>query len=290
VEIRIALRALAMGCLVLGLVSAEGAVEVAERGPDDPAFVTWMKPENPDDQTILQYWERAKAGQLGAEEIVDLGTMLYHRGFPDDAVTSYRNALEIDSELHEAWFRIGFIKHRQGDVDGARKRRPGHGWCNFYLGLLEEQTRHPSRALEHYQLAFKHAPELADPAYNPEVLSSELSLGATLYHNEKERFATVSPMSYLRPGRVKRVRSLYAPSRAGRGDDVRVRGEGDGASAPYEGAAASKGAADATCRHRVRYSDTAESGSPGRADSDTEPVRGETPAGPCRSTAAAGDR
>jgi hypothetical protein len=78
--------------------------------------------------------------------------------------------------------------------------------------LLEEQTRHPSRALEHYQLAFKHAPELADPAYNPEVLSSELSLGATLYHNEKERFATVSPMSYLRPGRVKRVRSLYAPT------------------------------------------------------------------------------
>jgi hypothetical protein len=78
--------------------------------------------------------------------------------------------------------------------------------------LLEEQTRHPSRALEHYQIAFKHAPELADPAYNPEVLSSKLSLGATLYHNEQERFATVSPMSYLRPGRVKRVWSQYAPT------------------------------------------------------------------------------
>jgi tetratricopeptide (TPR) repeat protein len=219
VDNRIALRAFAIGCLVLGLTSAEGTQEAAERGPADPAFVSWMRPDNPNDRTILDYWARAETGQLSAEELVDLGTMLFHRGFPDDAVKSYRRALDIDSGMFEAWFRIGFVKHRQGDVDDARraykkclKQRPGHGWCNFYLGLLEEQTRHPSRALEHYRLAFRHAPELADPAYNPEVLSSELSLGATLYHNEQERFATVSPMSYLRPGRVNRVWSQYAPT------------------------------------------------------------------------------
>ncbi len=217
VEIRIALRAVAIGALVFGLVPVGRAGKPAENDPDHPAFMSSMRPENPDDQTILNYWERAQTDQLTAEELVDLGTMLFRRGFPDDAVTSYRRALEIDSGLYEAWFRIGFVKHRGGDVDAARhaykkclKRRPGHGWCHCYLGLLEEQTRQPSKALEHYQQAFEHAPELADPAYNPEVLSSKLSLGATLLHSDQERFAAVSPMTYLRPARVHRVWSQYS--------------------------------------------------------------------------------
>jgi tetratricopeptide (TPR) repeat protein len=217
VVIRIAMTALVLGCLVLGLVSVEGAQEAADRGPKDPAFVSWLRPDDPNDQTILYYWERAQTGQSDAEELLDLGTMLFHRGYPDDAVQIYRRALDSDSGLYEAWFRIGFVKHRQGEVDAARqaykrclKRRPGHGWCNFYLGLLEEQTGHPSKALDHYRQAFTHAPELADPAHNPEVLSSELSLGAALVRNEQERFSTVSPMSYLRPNRVNRVWSQYA--------------------------------------------------------------------------------
>ena len=89
----------------------------------------------------------------------------------------YRRALESDSSLYEAWFRIGLVKHRQGArrrcasaYKKCLKRLTGHGWCNFYLGLLEEQTGHPSKALDHYRRAFKFAPELADPAYNPEVL------------------------------------------------------------------------------------------------------------------------
>ena len=218
-KIRTAFGAFAVGAVVLGLVLVEGAQGSTDTRSDDPAFKSWMRPEDPGDQTILDYWERAEAGELEAAELVDLGTMLFHRGFPDDALTTYRQALDIDPGLYEAWFRIGFVKHRQGDVDAARqaykkclKRRPGHGWCNFYLGLLEEESRHPSKALEHYQRAFQHAPELADPAYNPEVLNSELSLAATLYHNEQERFVAVSPMTYLRPARVRQVRSQYAPT------------------------------------------------------------------------------
>lgn len=217
--IRAAFQAFLIGCLAGGLVSGAGAQEPTGRGPKDPGFADQMRPGNPKDQAILHYWELSQSGELQADELVDLGTMLFYRGFPDDAVQSYRRALEIDSELYEAWFRIGFIKHRQGDVDAARhayrkclKRRPGHGWCNFYLGLLEEQTGHPSKALEHYQRAFRHAPELADPSYNPEVLTSELSLAAVLFRNEQDRFTTVAPMTYLQPDQVARVRSKYAPT------------------------------------------------------------------------------
>ena len=219
VGIRIVMGAVVVGCLVSGLLSVWGGEDAGDRGMGAPPFVSAMRPDDPDDLTILHYWERAQTGRSSAEELLDLGTMLFHRGFPDDAVRIYRTALELDSDLYEPWFRIGFIRHRQGSLDAARqaykrclKRRPGHGWCNFYLGLLEEQTRHPSKALQHYRRAFEHAPELADPGYNPEVLSSELSLGAALVRNEQERFSAISPMSFLRPNVVNHVWSQYVPT------------------------------------------------------------------------------
>ncbi len=42
--------------------------------------------------------------------------------------------------------------------------------------------------MKHYEMAFKHAPELADPKINPEVLSSRLQLGAQVRHFDSERF------------------------------------------------------------------------------------------------------
>ena len=79
----------------------------------------------------------------------------------------------------------------------------GHGWCNFYLGLLEEGKGNASKALEYYTAAFRHAPELADPEINPEVLYSKLFVGALVRHTEESRFARAMPMPYLEPGKVK---------------------------------------------------------------------------------------
>lgn len=237
--------------LALGLAWAGEGQTPDDRGKD-PVFVRWMQPDNPVDQTILQYWERAKIDDLSAEELVDLGTMLFHRGYPADAIKIYQRALEADSDLYEAWFRIGFVNHREGEEEAARhaykkclKRRPGHGWCNFYLGLLEEQTGHPSKALEHYRRAFTHAPELANPGYNPEVLSSDLSLGAALIRNEQERFTAVSPMSYLRPGRVKRVRAQFASTPTPDSDAHDSLPEDAGAAAAATDASGERGSADA---------------------------------------------
>jgi hypothetical protein len=71
--------------------------------------------------------------------------------------------------------------------------------------LLEEQTGNPSRAMEHYRTAFRHAPELADPKINPEVLYSKLYLGALVQHGEEKRFTASLPMPLLEPRKVKRV-------------------------------------------------------------------------------------
>lgn len=199
--------------LTSGLVLLMLVFEVAAT---DPIFVKWLVIDDPGDETIRVYWQRAEAGELDAEELVDLGTMLFYRGWSNDAVTYFREALDLNSELSDAWFRIGLVEHHGGDLSGARsaykkclKKQSGHAWANFYLGLLEEQTGEGKSAMEHYEMAFKHAPELADPRINPEVLSSKLQLGAQVRHFDQERFKNVMPMPYLAPAEVNKVRRQY---------------------------------------------------------------------------------
>jgi len=183
---------------------------------NDPIFVKWLVIDNPGDETIRLYWQRAEAGELGPGELVDLGTMLFYRGWPNDAVGYFRSALDQEPELSEAWFRIGLTKHHSGDLSGARsaykkclKLQSGHAWANFYLGLLEEQTGEAKSAMEHYETAFKHAPGLADPRINPEILSSKLQLGAQVRHFDGERFKMIMPMPYMEPDTVRKVQKQF---------------------------------------------------------------------------------
>ena len=113
-------------------------------------------------------------------------------------------------------FGSGSWNTAQGDLDSANqaykrclKKLTGHGWCNFYLGLLEEQLGHSSNALYYYRRALKFAPELADPNVNPEVMSSKLMLGVQLQDRDRRQFVESLPMPYLEPGKVERVRRQY---------------------------------------------------------------------------------
>ena len=203
-------------CVVVGIVGFCGEVMVSA---DEPIFVRWLVADDPGDETIRNYWERAERDELGAPALIDLGTMLFYRGYPKDAVRMYRRALDLDPDLYEAWFRIGLAEHSQGELDNARqaykrclKKRPGHGWCNFYLGLLEEELGHSSNALDHYRRAFKHAPALANPKVNPEILSSDLALGAHLEAYDQQRFDAALPMRYLEPNKVNKVLRQYEPT------------------------------------------------------------------------------
>lgn len=204
---------------LLFVVVAIVAFSVAAAAADEPMFVRWLVMDDPGDETIRDYWERAEREELDPPALVDLGTMLFYRGYPKDAVRLFKRALDLDPDLYEAWFRIGLVEHSEGDLDSARqaykrclKKLTGHGWCNFYLGLLEEQLGHSSNALYHYRRALKFAPELANPRVNPEVMASELMLGAQLQDQDRRRFNDSLPMPYLEPGKVERVRQRYEPT------------------------------------------------------------------------------
>ena len=204
-----------------GLLGAafEAAAGDPARTDKDPVFVRWLVPGDPGDEAIREYWELARQDQLSAPGLVDLGTMLFHRGYPDDAVDMYRAALDRDPGLYEAWFRIGIVKHRDSEIEDARhaynkclKLLVGHGWCNFYLGLLEEETGHPKKALEHYEAAFLAEPKLADPRYNPEVMYSKLKVGAVIKQRDQAAFSSAAPMPYLEPNRVREARGRHEPT------------------------------------------------------------------------------
>ena len=205
-------------CGLIFVVVATVLFSAAVAVTDEPMFVRWLVVDDPGDETIRNYWERAERGELDPAALVDLGTMLFYRGYPKDAVRFFKEALDLDPALYEAWFRIGLVEHSEGDLNNARqaykralKKLTGHGWCNFYLGLLEEQLGHSSNALYYYRRALKFAPELGDPTVNPEVVTSRLMLGVKLQDEDRRRFKASLPMPYLEPRKVGRVRRGYEP-------------------------------------------------------------------------------
>ena len=205
----------AVGMLCVFVIVVCAAVRVGS-ATDEPTFPNWLVADDPADETIRYFWERADNGELDATGLVDLGTLIFDRGHPDEAIEFYKRALKVDPEMYEAWFRIGLVEHQRGDLDNAEqaysrclKKRPGHAWCNFYYGLLEEELGHSTKALEHYEMAFQKAPRLADPAFNPEVLQSKLALGAWLRYYDQARFDHNIPMRYLRPDEVNEVRKSF---------------------------------------------------------------------------------
>jgi len=205
--------------VVLACCALAAAAAVGARDREQPIFVHWLASGNPHDETIAVYWRSAQAGELDAAGYVDLATMLFDKGFPKDAIRMYERALKLDPEMAEAWFRIGLVEHRDGNLRAARKAYhkclkilTGHGWCNFYLGLLEEQSGDPSKAIYHYRRAFKFAPELADPAVNPEVLYSHLQLAGLIQNSARNRFGENLPLGYLQPERVAAVQAQFEPT------------------------------------------------------------------------------
>ena len=80
-------------CFTVVLISA--AVAAA----DEPMFVRWLVMDDPGDETIRDYWQRAEGGELDAPALVDLGTMLFYRGYPKDAVRMYKRKFGADSDV-----------------------------------------------------------------------------------------------------------------------------------------------------------------------------------------------
>ena len=59
-----------VGLLCFSVVLVSAAVAAA----DEPMFVRWLVMDDPGDETIRDYWQRAEREELDAPALVDLGT------------------------------------------------------------------------------------------------------------------------------------------------------------------------------------------------------------------------
>ncbi len=209
---------------------------VFEVAANDPIFVKWLVMDDPGDETIRVYWQRAEAGELSGPELVDLGTMLFYRGWPNDAVDYFKQALKLDSELSEAWFRLGLVKHYSGDLAGARsayekclKLQSGHAWANFYLGLLEEQTGDASAAMGHFEMAFQrgqaNSPQRDDPSDTRLHLHARAHQKLDLPFERRSCLATEGGANLL--GATTPTRAYQGNSRSTRGQNFASVSQGE---------------------------------------------------------------
>lgn len=182
--------------LVVGVLAAVGA--------DAAVFERFLSPDNPADRAIIRYVELERSGQASSNDLAELGVLLLDKGFPKDAERYLKKALRADRHNYEASYRLGLVYQRVGRERAAirayrrtLRRRPGHTYARFMLALAQERAGSRNAAIENYVHAYRHLPQLADPSFNPLVLTSELQTEAALLH-----FQRVERMTAFRPAPI----------------------------------------------------------------------------------------
>lgn len=108
----------------------------------------------------------------GAEEFYEWGCDL-EPGAPEQALTAYRRALELDPAHEGAHLNLGRLLHERGELAAAERHyrqvlaSPGRGaLAAFNLGTVLEDRGQADPALQAYLDALAAEPTLADAHYN----------------------------------------------------------------------------------------------------------------------------
>jgi tetratricopeptide (TPR) repeat protein len=111
----------------------------------------------------------------------------YERGLaleedsPEQALSAYRHALEMDPNLADAHVNLGRLLHELGRTVEAERHyraalalRPDDPIAAYNLGVALQDLGRPHQAAAAYENALAHDPKLADAHYNLSVIYEEL--------------------------------------------------------------------------------------------------------------------
>jgi len=116
--------------------------------------------------------ERRDQAELSADDWYRWGCEVEPAG-PEQALESYRQALEIDPGHAQAHVNLGRLLHVRGDLDGALRhyeqalaRDPRDPTAQFNLGVVQQDRGNVPAALEAYRRALAIDAGNADAHYN----------------------------------------------------------------------------------------------------------------------------
>ena len=103
----------------------------------------------------------------------DRGVELEDEDRPEEAMSAYRRALEIEPGFADAHLDLGRLLHERGDLAEAERHyrkaleaRPEDATAAFNVGVALQDQDRPREAAEAYQAALAIDPNLADAHYN----------------------------------------------------------------------------------------------------------------------------
>ncbi len=108
-----------------------------------------------------------------AEAWFERGSDLEYDDAPDEAMTAYRRALELDASLPDAHLNLGRLLHERGETAQAERHyrqalaiRPGDATAAFNLGVALQDVGRLRDAARAYETALGSEPGYADAHYN----------------------------------------------------------------------------------------------------------------------------
>jgi tetratricopeptide (TPR) repeat protein len=202
---------------VLGCTSLHSRLDRTLNGENPyekpPFYMRYVGDASALDRNIARTVDALRKDPENAALHNDLGALLLEKGFPKDATTEFRRAVDHDPKLYSAWYNLGLIRETQGDLDGAQSAfhrtlsvKPGHAAALFQLGLVEEKRGREDRAIALYAKAFRINRALLDVHVNPRILDSRLADRALLAsyeidHAQASAEFQATPSGYMQPRR-----------------------------------------------------------------------------------------
>ena len=174
------------------------------------------------EKTLAAQYELIEQTPYEAEAHNDLGNLLLLVGRDRDAEQAYRRAVELGPQSTAARFNLAVLLQQKGwgeeagrELQSLLEIDPYHGWAHYQLGMLHEQNKDRSKALESYARAFAYDPALTFATNNPHIIDNELSTEALLLSQRyRTSAATRVPRHYSNPHRIAELMLLEMEAEA----------------------------------------------------------------------------
>jgi tetratricopeptide (TPR) repeat protein len=193
--------------LAAALASPSESHSVPPGGEGGPAGATSEVLISPDRASDVAYWTQAVAGSPDDVTLrLALGNALNLNRRYAEAVGQYRRAIKGYPVYKEAWNNLGSAYRAMGKMSAAldayRKASeidPHYALAYYNIGTIYDTQGYYERSVKYYGLALRYDPRLASSKFNPQVVSNQKLLAASLRNYVETKGTLALPLEPAYP-------------------------------------------------------------------------------------------